>query len=64
MQGLYPKIVNSDIIIFGTPVSWDGPTRVVFQNQMFLDIASEKNASSLVGRGTFRAIGRTTSPHL
>lgn len=29
MKGLYPKIVESDIIVFGTPVYWYGPTALM-----------------------------------
>jgi len=29
MQGLYPKISSSDVIIFGTPVYWYGPTALM-----------------------------------
>ncbi|MBN1291760.1 MAG: flavodoxin family protein [Candidatus Latescibacteria bacterium] len=29
MNGLYPKIIDSDIIIFGTPVYWYGPTALM-----------------------------------
>jgi len=29
MRGLYPKISESDIIVFGTPVYWYGPTALM-----------------------------------
>jgi multimeric flavodoxin WrbA len=29
MNGLYPKIIASDLIIFGTPVYWYGPTALM-----------------------------------
>ena len=29
MNGLYPKIIESDVIIFGTPVYWYGPTALM-----------------------------------
>lgn len=29
MQDLYPKIIASDVIIFGTPVYWYGPTALM-----------------------------------
>ena len=29
MNRIYPKIINSDIIIFGTPVYWFGPTALM-----------------------------------
>lgn len=29
MNNLYPKIIESDIIIFGTPVYWYGPTALI-----------------------------------
>jgi len=34
MNGLYPKIIASDVIIFGTPVYWFGPTALI---KAFLD---------------------------
>jgi len=34
MNNLYPKIIESDIIIFGTPVYWYGPTALM---KAFLD---------------------------
>ena len=29
MNALYPRIVNSDVIVFGTPVYWYGPTALM-----------------------------------
>jgi multimeric flavodoxin WrbA len=29
MQALYPKIIGSDLIVFGTPVYWYGPTALM-----------------------------------
>jgi len=29
MNGIYPKIIASDIIVFGTPVYWYGPTAII-----------------------------------
>jgi multimeric flavodoxin WrbA len=29
MLGIYPKIIESDVIIFGTPVYWYGPTALM-----------------------------------
>lgn len=29
MNGLYPKIIESDVIVFGTPVYWYGPTALM-----------------------------------
>jgi multimeric flavodoxin WrbA len=29
MKNLYPKIIGSDVIIFGTPVYWFGPTAIM-----------------------------------
>ena len=29
MNGIYPKIIESDVIIFGTPVYWYGPTALM-----------------------------------
>ena len=29
MNGVYPKIVASDVIVFGTPVYWYGPTALM-----------------------------------
>jgi len=29
MQGIYPRIIESDVIIFGTPVYWYGPTALM-----------------------------------
>jgi len=29
MNGIYPKIVESDVIVFGTPVYWYGPTALM-----------------------------------
>ena len=34
MNGIYPKIIESDIIVFGTPVYWYGPTALM---KAFLD---------------------------
>jgi multimeric flavodoxin WrbA len=34
MNGIYPKIIESDIIVFGTPVYWYGPTAIM---KAFLD---------------------------
>jgi len=34
MNGIYPKIIESDVIVFGTPVYWYGPTAVM---KAFLD---------------------------
>ena len=34
MLELYPKIIESDVIIFGTPVYWYGPTAII---KSFLD---------------------------
>jgi len=29
MNGIYPKIIDSDVIIFGTPLYWYGPTALM-----------------------------------
>ncbi len=29
MAGLYPKVIESDVIVFGTPVYWYGPTALM-----------------------------------
>jgi multimeric flavodoxin WrbA len=29
MQGLYPKLIEADAIVFGTPVYWYGPTAIM-----------------------------------
>ncbi|MFC1712273.1 flavodoxin family protein [Candidatus Poribacteria bacterium] len=29
MNGIYPKIIGSDVIVFGTPVYWYGPTALM-----------------------------------
>ena len=29
MLGLYPRLINSDIVVFGTPVYWYGPTAIM-----------------------------------
>lgn len=29
MNGIYPKIIESDVIVFGTPVYWYGPTALM-----------------------------------
>ncbi len=29
MRGIYPRIISSDVIIFGTPVYWYGPTALM-----------------------------------
>ena len=29
MNGIYPKIIQSDVIIFGTPLYWYGPTALM-----------------------------------
>ena len=34
MGGLYPKIAESDVIVFGTPVYWYGPTGLM---KLFID---------------------------
>ncbi len=34
MNNIYPKIIDSDIIIFGTPVYWYGPTALM---KVFID---------------------------
>ena len=34
MNGIYPRLVESDVIIFGTPVYWYGPTALM---KAFLD---------------------------
>jgi len=34
MNDIYPKIIESDVIVFGTPVYWYGPTALM---KMFID---------------------------
>lgn len=34
MNNIYPEIINSDVIIFGTPVYWYGPTALM---KVFID---------------------------
>jgi multimeric flavodoxin WrbA len=34
MLGLYPKIIASDVLVFGTPVYWYGPTALM---KLFID---------------------------
>ncbi len=34
MNNIYPKIIESDVIVFGTPVYWYGPTALM---KLFLD---------------------------
>jgi len=29
MQGLYPKLIDSDVVVLGTPVYWYGPTAIM-----------------------------------
>lgn len=29
MQGLYPKLIEADAVVFGTPVYWYGPTAIM-----------------------------------
>lgn len=52
MNDIYPKIIENDIIIFGTPVYWYGPTALM---KMFMDrfvyFNCPENRSKIKGKG-------------
>ena len=56
MNALYPRIAESDVIIFGTPVYWFGPTALM---KGFLDrfvyFNSPKNRDSIKGKAAVLA---------
>jgi len=57
MNALYPKIIESDIIIFGTPVYWYGPTALM---KCFIDrfvyFNCPENRSKIKGKAAVLAI--------
>ena len=57
MVEVYPRIIDSDVIIFGTPVYWYGPTALM---KAFLDrfvyFNAPANRSKLAGHGAVLAI--------
>ena len=57
MNVIYPKIIESDIIIFGTPVYWYGPTALM---KCFIDrfvyFNCPKNRSKIKGKAAVLAI--------
>ena len=57
MQALYPKIVASDLIVFGTPVYWYGPTALMtgFIDR-FVYFNCPATRARIRGKGAFLAI--------
>jgi multimeric flavodoxin WrbA len=57
MNAIYPKIIESDIIIFGTPVYWYGPTALM---KCFIDrfvyFNCPENRSKIKGKAAVLAI--------
>jgi multimeric flavodoxin WrbA len=57
MNDLYPKIFESDVIIWGTPVYWYGPTALI---KAFLDrfiyVTSPDNRSKMEGKSAVLVI--------
>lgn len=57
MNNIYPKIIQSDVIIFGTPVYWYGPTALM---KCFIDrfvyFNCLKNRSKIRGKKAIIAI--------
>ncbi len=57
MRGLYPKIAGSDVVVFGTPVYWYGPTALM---KAFIDrfvyFNCEANRSQVRGKKAVVAI--------
>ena len=57
MNAIYPKIIQSDIIIFGTPVYWYGPTALM---KCFIDrftyFNCPENRSKIRGKAAILAI--------
>jgi multimeric flavodoxin WrbA len=51
MNDLFPKIADSDVVVFGTPVYWHGPTALM---KAFLDrfvyFNSPENRAKIVGK--------------
>lgn len=52
MNNIYPKIIESDVIVFGTPVYWYGPSALM---KMFIDrfvyFNSPENKLKIKGKG-------------
>lgn len=57
MQALYPKIIGSDLIVFGTPVYWYGPTALMtgFLDR-FVYFNCPATRAKIRGKGAFLAI--------
>ncbi len=57
MNVIYPKIIESDIIIFGTPVYWYGPTAMMkgFIDR-FVYFNCPENRSKIKGKAAVLAI--------
>jgi multimeric flavodoxin WrbA len=57
MNNLYPKIIESDVIIFGTPVYWYGPTALM---KSFIDrfvyFNCPENREKIRGKGAILAV--------
>ena len=57
MNGLYPQIVEHDVIVFGTPVYWYGPTALM---KAFIDrfvyFNCPENRESITGKSAVIAI--------
>jgi multimeric flavodoxin WrbA len=57
MQNVYPKIMESDIIIFGTPVYWYGPTALMkCLIDRFVYFNCPENRLGIRGKGAVLAI--------
>jgi multimeric flavodoxin WrbA len=57
MNAIYPKIIESDIIIFGTPVYWYGPTALMkgFIDR-FVYFNCPENRSTIKGKAAVLAV--------
>ena len=57
MNSVYPKIIESDVIVFGTPVYWYGPTALM---KCFIDrfvyFNCPENRSKIKGKSAVLAI--------
>lgn len=57
MNNIYPKIIDSDVIVFGTPVYWYGPTALM---KAFIDrfvyFNCEENRATIRGKLTAIAV--------
>ena len=57
MNAIYPKIIESDIIIFGTPVYWYGPTALMkCLIDRFVYFNCPENRSKIKGKSAVLAI--------